>query len=210
MPAARLAARAAAALTVTATFAITSPPAQPLTDDQRLVVSLPAAATAPTPGYDRALFGGWEDLDGDGCNARQAALLRALTEQVTAPQRPAECTIVLSGRLTDPYTGTSVVTDVEHIDVDHRVALQDAWASGANTWTPEWRREFANDDDNLVPTLPSVNRAKGGRGPDQWKPSGGKKAECEFAAGYARTKARWEMGVTDAQRAALMTALTGC
>ncbi|MER8103232.1 DUF1524 domain-containing protein [Kitasatospora sp. NPDC094016] len=137
-------------------------------------------------------------------------MLRTLTEQVTAPQRPAECTIVLSGRLTDPYSGTSVVTGVEHIDVDHRVALQDAWASGANTWTEQWRHQFSNDDDNLVPTLPAVNRGKGSRGPDQWKPSGGKAAECAYAAGYARTKARWELGVTDAQRAALMKALADC
>ncbi|MFE2723856.1 HNH endonuclease family protein [Kitasatospora sp. NPDC059327] len=212
MPATRLATRLAAALVVTATCAVTAPPAPrpPLNDDQRLVNALPAAVTAPAPGYDRTLFGGWEDLDGDGCTARQAVLLRDLTEQATAQDRPTECTTVLSGRLTDPYTGVSVITDVEHVDIDHRVALRDAWAAGANTWTEQWRQDFANDEDNLLAVLPSVNRAKGSRGPDQWRPSGDKAARCAYAAGYARTKARWELGVTDAQRTALLEALNGC
>ncbi|MFJ5121899.1 DUF1524 domain-containing protein [Kitasatospora sp. NPDC088548] len=209
MPAVRLAARVAAAVAVAAVAAV-QPPAQPLTADQRLVAALPAAVTAPAPGYDRDLFGAWADLDGDGCDSRQAVLLRTLEEQVTAPDRPTECTIVLSGTLQDPYTGTRAAVAASHVDIDHRVALRDAWESGASTWTEEWRRDFANDEDNLLPTLPGVNRSKGARGPDQWAPGGGKAAECAYAAGYAHTKARWELGVTDAQRAALIRLLNGC
>ena len=43
-------------------------------------------------------------------------------------------------------------------DVDHIVALKDAYLSGGKDWSPCQKRAFANDPLNLVAAIPYVNR----------------------------------------------------
>ena len=43
-------------------------------------------------------------------------------------------------------------------DVDHVVALKDAYLSGGKDWSPSQKRAFANDPLNLVAAVPYVNR----------------------------------------------------
>lgn len=161
--------------------------------------ALPTTPAAAAPGYARSQFGSWDDEDGDGCDTRAEVLGRDLNDIVIDPH---VCRVLI-GTLRDPYTGLEWRVTAAQVDVDHQVALQDAWLSGAAQWTPARRKVFANDQGNLVATTAAVNRGKGGRGPDQWQPSGGPAAQCAYARQYVATKARWGLSVTVAQRAAL-------
>lgn len=157
-------------------------------------------------GYDRAAFGsGWADFDRDGCDTRAEVLMRDLQREKV---RPVPC-LVLSGHYRDPYTGVGGEAVATVLDVDHVVSLADAWRTGANRWTAARRVAFANDPTNLAAASASVNRSKGDRGPDEWSPPD-PAARCVYAARYVATKARYDLAVTDGQRAALTRVLGGC
>ena len=55
----------------------------------------------------------------------------------------------MTGTLHDEYTGTAITLkhgpDTTAIQVDHIVALGDAWQMGACHWTPAKRKSFAVD-----------------------------------------------------------------
>ena len=92
-------------------------------------------------GYVRALFEHWRDIDGDGCDSREQVLKR---DSVTLPQvDPYKCKVV-AGDWVSPYDGArwSSPTDV---DIDHVVALKEAWDSGAWAWSSATRKAYAND-----------------------------------------------------------------
>jgi hypothetical protein len=73
---------------------------------------------------------------------------------------------VLSGTLDDPYTGTAIAfqrgrhTSWE-VQVDHVVALLDAWQKGAQQLDEATRQNLANDPANLQATEGSINEQKG-------------------------------------------------
>ena len=116
--------------------------------------------------YDRALFGGWADADGDCRSTRH----EVLAELSTGPVRwSADSCEAEHGRWIDPYTGR-VHLDAGGLDVDHVVPLAYAWARGADAWDVAARDRFADDPANLVPTEARVNRSKGARGPLAWLP----------------------------------------
>ena len=61
---------------------------------------------------------------------------RARPAREELPQRDARC-VVLSGRLADPYTSTTIAFargGASEVDIDHVVALGDAWQKGAWRW----------------------------------------------------------------------------
>lgn len=119
----------------------------------------------PTPnGYNRASqFGGWKQATpacGDA-STRDMILARDLTNVRKNPR----CQ-VMSGQFTDPYTGKRMqfkrgITTSSLIQIDHVVALQDAWASGANRWTQARRVAYANDPDVLLASEGKANMEKG-------------------------------------------------
>ncbi len=118
------------------------------------LASLPVKGRAPMTGYTRAAFlpHGWEDPDGNGCDSRRDALARqAVGQPVLAG--PHHC--VLTATIADPYSGTNLPST--KVDTDHRVALFDAWQSGADRWTQARREEFANDPLELVAVSASLN-----------------------------------------------------
>ncbi|WP_372476917.1 HNH endonuclease family protein [Gordonia liuliyuniae] len=113
---------------------------------------------APKTGYDRALFGqAWADdvsVEGghNGCDTRNDILRRDLTELTTKP-RTHDC-VILTGVLDDPYTGTTIAFQRGQktstaVQIDHVVALSDAWQKGAQQLTTAERQSFANDPLNL-------------------------------------------------------------
>ena len=131
--------------------------------------------------YDRALFGGWADADGDCRSTRH----EVLAELSTAPVRwSADGCEVERGRWIDPYTGR-VHLDAGGLDVDHVVPLAYAWARGADAWDEDAREIFANDPANLIPTEARVNRSKGARGPLAWLPPD-VDARCQYVLRFAR------------------------
>ena len=72
---------------------------------------------------------------------------------------------VASGTLADPYTGARirfVSGGASEVDVDHVVALGDAWQKGAQQWSYARRVRFANDPLNLLRSGRVCEPAEGG------------------------------------------------
>ena len=131
--------------------------------------------------YDRSLFGGWADEDGDCRTTRHEVLAELSTVQVRWSADGCE---VERGRWIDPYTGR-VHLDAGGLDVDHVVPLAYAWARGADGWDEDARERFANDPANLLPVEAGVNRSKGSRGPLAWLPPD-EEHRCQYLLRFAR------------------------
>lgn len=156
-------------------------------------------------GYQRDEFGsGWVDPAGPTCDTRQQVLGRDLTDTTTT-----RYCYLATGTLKDRYSGRTITGPTRDLDIDHVVALADAWRTGANEWAPEQRVAFANDLRNLVATSASANRSKGDQGPDEWSPLS-KAGACWYARQYVAVKAVYELGVTAQQREALESTLAAC
>jgi hypothetical protein len=163
------------------------------------------SATTPL-GYSRDQFGtGWTDPDHNGCDARQDAIRAATTNRVTA----GPCKITQAD-VYDRYTGrTYPNANPTNFDIDHVVALHDAWNSGAYTWTRARRVAFANDPADVVLTTASANRSKGDQDPSTWAPASHDGA-CFYARTYRAIKLRWRLHTTGPQRAAIRRTLATC
>jgi hypothetical protein len=181
-----------------------SVPARPAGTPPKLSAAAPTAGAAPT--YSRDQFGsGWADPDGNGCDGRQDAVARATTDR----HYTSRCYIA-TGDVLDWYTGR-VCDDcaTRNFDVDHVVALADAWRSGASKWTRTKRVRYANDPLVLVLTNASLNRSKSDRGPDEWAPIN-HTAACKYVRRYRQIKLAWGLHSTTGQRAAIRRTLATC
>lgn len=159
------------------------------------------------PPYDRSAFGsGWADVDKDGCNTRAEVLMRDMTREIVRDEASGGC-LVLAGNLRDPYSTDNAFVEASSVDVDHTVALADAWRSGAWSWSDAERRAFVNDRTNLVAAGASVNRSKGDRGPDEWLPPDYRDV-CTYIDRYRTIKNKYDLRISADQDAAM--AETGC
>lgn len=165
------------------------------------------------PLYDRAQFGdGWADLDGDNCNTRNEILARDLSRPTFRPNTN-EC-VVQTGTLAEPYTGTTVEFvrgqgTSELVQIDHVVALADAWRSGAWQWDA-WRRlEFANDPLNLLAVDGQENYDKESSSADQWLPSN-EDFHCQYVARQVAVKSKWNLAVTTDEARTMRQVLESC
>ena len=171
------------------------------------------AAQARTPHYDRAEFGErWADVDRNGCDTRNDILSRDL-EQVRYRPGTGGC-VVQEGVLQDPYTGETIYFErgpetSEAVQIDHVVALSDAWHSGAYEWSAAEREEFANDPLNLLAVDGPANQDKGSLAADGWLPEE-ESYHCEFVARQIAVKSKWGLAVTDSERQTLAEVLVGC
>ncbi|MFI6940249.1 HNH endonuclease family protein [Streptomyces sp. NPDC050418] len=172
------------------------------------VDELTVKGRAPKTGYDRARFGSpWADVDSNGCGTRDDILARDLAQVRTED----DCKVV-SGRLaSDPYSGAGIAYERgrSKIDIDHLVALSDAWQKGAQQWEPRKRIAFANDPLNLLAVGASVNRSKGDGDTATWLPPA-KGYRCAYVAGQVAVKRKYGLWVTSAERDAMRRVLTGC
>jgi hypothetical protein len=153
----------------------------------------------------RTRWDGWTDPDHNGCDARQDAIRAATTNRTTA----GPCKITRAD-IYDRYTGrTYPHANPSAFDIDHVVALHDAWNSGAWKWTAAKRKAFASDPSVLVLTTASANRSKGDQDPSQWAPASHDGA-CFYARTYRAIKLRWRLHTTGPQRAAIRRTLATC
>ena len=168
--------------------------------------------------YDRDDYGErWEDVDGNGCNQRDDVLLRdAIPGTATvAPQGDCDHD-VLAGSWDDPYTGLVLTFDdlkdtdqAQALQIDHLVPLSEAHQSGADRWDAQRRREFANDEDNLLAVDGPANNRKGDSDPAEWMPPY-EPSHCAYAVIWVEVKDTWSLGVDAAERAALESLLRSC
>jgi hypothetical protein len=176
-----------------------------------LLDTIPVKGRAPKTGYDRKTqFGnGWKDPDRNGCDARNDVLLRDLDDAVL--EGPCK---VLSGVLLDPYTGTRIdfvrgQATSQAVQIDHVVALSDAWQKGAQALTGDRRLEFANDPLNLLAVDGPTNNRKGDSDAASWLPPQ-RGFRCEYVARQVSVKAAYELWVTAAERDAMLRVLASC
>ena len=177
------------------------------------VASLTVKGRAPKTGYDRALFGqAWADVDRNGCDTRNDVLRRDLTAYVL--KTGTHGCLVLSGTLHDPYTGTTIAfvrgqTTSTKIQIDHVVALSDAWQKGAQQWSTSRRTAYANDSLNLLGVDGPTNARKSDGDAATWLPPN-KAYRCSYAARQVAVKAKYGLWVTGAERDALARILATC
>jgi len=173
---------------------------------------------APKTGYSRSQFGdAWTDdvtvpLGHNGCDTRNDILRRDLIDVVLKPG--SNGCAVLSGILNDPYTATTVEfergpnTSAE-VQIDHIVALSDAWQTGAQQLDPFARNNFANDPLNLQTTIGWVNQEKGDGDAATWLPPN-KSYRCPFVTRIVDMKSAYNLWVTQAEHDAIAWVLGDC
>lgn len=165
----------------------------------------------PTPPekYNRVeQFGpAWKDVDHNGCDTRNDILARDLTVKEMR-----NACVVTAGQLTDPYSGEQIdfrKKDASKVQIDHVVALENAWQSGAYNLSKEDREALANDPDNLLAVNGHDNMAKGSKSADQWMPPNSTYA-CAYASKQVQIKTRYALTVTSSEKQALADALATC
>ena len=172
-----------------------------------LIERLHANIGAP-PRYDRAAFGGggdWLDFDDDCINTRHEVLIEEADGPVTMTE---DGCAVVAGEWDDPFTGQTF-TSPRDLQVDHVVALADAWYAGAWAWSAEERAEFANDPANLNAIEGEENQRKSAWGPADYEPANPAHL-CDYLEQYASVKVEWGLAVTARDFAALEEGLTAC
>ncbi|MFI8961692.1 HNH endonuclease family protein [Streptomyces sp. NPDC053493] len=165
---------------------------------------LTVAPRGSMTGYSRDKFPHWTE-QGDSCNTREAVLER----DGTGVRRDAECRAV-SGTWISAYDGKTL-TKASGVDIDHTVPLANAWRSGANRWTQERRKAFANDltHPQLLSVSAVSNRSKGDQGPDAWQPPS-RTAWCSYARAWTSVKSTYGLTATAAEKTALGRMLDTC
>ena len=178
-----------------------------------LVDQLQVKGRAPRTGYDRDLFGqAWADTDRNGCDTRNDLLRRDLTA-VVLKEGTNGC-VVLTGVLQDPFSGSPIAFErgtatSGAVQIDHVVALSDAWQKGAQQWSPQRRVAFANDPLNLLAVDGPLNGQKSDGDAATWLPPN-RGFRCAYVARQVAVKAKFAVWVTAAEGEAMRTVLTTC
>lgn len=172
------------------------------------VNKLPVKGRAPKTNYSRAQFGdGWETKQ--GCDTRNIILHRDLTRNTLNK----DCEVV-SGVLNDPYTGKTIQFTrgsgtSAAIQIDHVVALSDAWQTGAQQLSPEERETLANDPLELLAVDGFANQQKSDGDAATWLPPN-KSFRCQYVARQVAVKKKYRLWVTAAEREAITRILSSC
>ncbi len=204
--------------TTAATTAIPTSAAPEASSALGALAALPVKGLAPLTGYTRAQFGpAWTDDNDDpmghnGCDTRNDILRRDLTT-VTLKTGTHGCE-VLTGSLADPYTATTIpftrgASTSTAIQIDHVVALGDAWQTGAQQLTAQRRVDIGNDPLNLLAVKGSQNEAKGDSDAASWLPPN-QAYQCSYVARQVAVKLKYGLWVTQAEHDAIAHVLATC
>ena len=162
---------------------------------------------APNTGYKREEFySGWPTVD--GCSLRQRIIKREFGDTAVLDG----CNVV-AGEFDEPYTGEHRVftekTQIYKIQIDHVVALSDAWQKGARYMEKEVRYKIATDPLNLLAVDGPANEQKSDGDAATWLPAN-KKFRCQYVARQVSVKYRYGLWVTEAEKAAIAGVLANC
>ena len=195
-------------------------PAPDIAEALTALDSLEVKGRAPKTGYEREEFGqAWSDdvtvdFGHNGCDTRNDILRRDLDPESLVLKEGTHDCVALSGTLHDPYSGQDIefqrgAQTSSAVQIDHVVPLADAWQKGAQQWSPEKRRDFANDPRNLLAVDGPLNQQKGAGDAATWLPPN-KGFRCEYARRIVEVKAAYELWVTEAEKDALSRLLHAC
>ncbi|MGW4728058.1 HNH endonuclease family protein [Streptomyces shenzhenensis] len=171
--------------------------------------SLTVKGRAPKTGYARDRFGtAWADTDSNSCNTRDDILQRDLKE---VKFTDGDCKVSAGLLESDPYAGKAITyrRGRSQVDIDHIVALSDAWQKGAKYWDASKRIALANDPLNLLAVDASTNRSKGDGDTATWLPPN-TSYRCAYVAAQVAVKKKYGLWVTASEQAAMKKVLTTC
>ena len=175
-----------------------------------VIATLAVKGRAPKTGYTRDQFGtAWKDVDGNSCDTRNDILKRDLLDQVFKDR----C-VITSGTLPDPYSGENIdfvrgVGTSNAVQIDHVVALSNAWQTGAFKLTKIERTALANDPLNLFAVKGRLNSQKGDGDAATWLPPL-KSFRCAYVAQQIAVKAKYSLWVTAPEKSAIVGILAKC
>ena len=162
---------------------------------------------APKTDYARDQFySGWPTVE--GCNLRQKIIKREFGDSAVLDG----CTVV-AGEFEEPYTGEyrkyTDKSEISKLQIDHVVALSEAWQKGAQNLEKETRYEIATDPLNLLAVDGAANQQKSDGDAATWLPPN-KKFRCQYVARQVSVKYKYQLWVTDAEKAAIAGVLQNC
>ncbi len=170
---------------------------------------LPIKGRAPKTNYTREQFGGGWDT-ALGCDTRNRILKRDLRDIVLNEDN---CKVD-SGILHDPYTNKEIAFKrgkgtSSKVQIDHVVALSDAWQKGAQQLTMEKRIELANDGLNLLAVDGPANMQKSDGDAATWLPPH-KPFRCQYVSRQISVKTKYHLWVTQAEHDAMKQIIANC
>jgi hypothetical protein len=170
---------------------------------------------APKTGYTRAQFGPdltKSDFDRNRCDTRNDILKRDLTK-IVVKEKTKSC-VVMSGVLVDPFSGETLnfvqgVKTSSDIQIDHIVALSNAWQTGAFMLTADQRKAFANDPLNLLAVKGKLNSQKGESDAATWLPPL-RSYRCDYVSRQIAVKMKYKLWFTAPEKEAMIRILKTC
>ena len=172
-----------------------------------LLSKLEIKGRAPKTGYKRTEFyNGWPDIE--GCNLRQRILKRDFGETAKLDEK---CNVV-AGKFYEPYTGEEIHSRQEiskQVQIDHVVALSDAWQKGAQYKSAEERLKIATDPLNLIAVQAAANQQKLDGDAATWLPKN-KSFRCQYVARQISVKYKYSLWVTESEKEAMRKILETC
>ena len=144
----------------------------------------------------------------NGCDMRNVILQRDLHDTVL------DGCLVMSGILEDPYTGKTISFvrgpgTSSAVQIDHVIALSNAWATGAQALDASERRALSQDPLNLLAADGPANQQKSDKDASEWLPEN-VGFRCEYVARQISVKYKYVLWVTEAEKAAMEGALANC
>lgn len=165
---------------------------------------------APKTDYSRKqFFDSWAKVE--GCDMRNFILKRDMTGVITRTET--DCT-VMQGNLNDPYTSKTIMfvrtpEGSDDVQIDHVVALSNAWQTGAQQLSYELRNGIANDPLNLLAVDGPTNVKKGDADAATWLPPN-KDYRCRYVARQIAVKQKYTLWITQGEKDAMQTVLKDC
>lgn len=171
---------------------------------------LPIKGRAPKTGYSRSQFSdGW--AKSGNCDVRNFILQRDLTGVIVRSET--DCT-VMQGTLHDPYTQKTIqfargTKSSDDVQIDHVIALSNAWQTGAQEITAKQRHDLANDPLNLLAVDGPTNQKKSDADAATWLPPN-KEYRCQYVARQIAVKQKYTLWVTEPEAGAIKKVLETC
>lgn len=168
---------------------------------------------AAKTGYSRENFGpSWKDVDLNGCDTRNDILNRDLTDKLH--RKTGNTCVVERGKLIDPYTGKVIDFVRGHdtsaqVQIDHVVALANAWQTGAQNISQAERESLANDPLNLIAVDGVANQEKAAGDAATWLPPN-RAFRCHYVARQVAVKTKYHLWVTSPEKEAMKNVLASC
>ena len=157
--------------------------------------------------YRKLFYDSWGQAT-DGCNMREAILKRDLKDLVLNGCK------VMSGTLDDPYTGQTVYfvrgqDTSSAVQIDHVVALSNAWATGAYQLSADQRYDLSQDPLNLIAVDGQANQDKSDQDAADWLPPN-RSFQCQYVARQISVKYKYHLWVTPREKAKMIEILATC